>query len=196
MTISLPAPRSVLADVVPGARVRDLALVVAGAAFTGLMAQVVIYLPDRPVPITGQTLAVLLTGAALGPWRGLSSMVLYLAAGVAGVPWFADQGSGWGGPTFGYVLGMVLAAGLVGALAKRGGDRTPLRVVPTMVLGNLVIYAFGVSWLAASLELSGPEAVEVGMTPFLLGDALKILAAAGLLPLAWLGVRKVRGPEA
>ena len=190
MSLSLPAPRPVLADLLAGSRVRDVALVVGGAVFTGLSAQIAVPVPGTPVPVTAQTLAVLLTGAALGPWRGLASMVLYVAVGSLGFPWFADGGSGWGGPTFGYLIGMVLAATLVGALARRGWDRTPLRAALTMALGNLVIYAVGVTWLADSLDLSFATAVDLGMQPFLLGDALKIALAAGLLPAAWLLVGK------
>jgi biotin transport system substrate-specific component len=183
---ALAAPRPfVLADLVPRNAVRDVALVAAGAAFVGLAAQVAFHVPGTPVPVTGQTFAVLLGGAALGWWRALASSVLYLAAGAAGVPWYAGHGSGWGGPAFGYVLGFVLAATVVGWLAGRGGDRTPARTVATMTLGTLLIYAAGVSWLAVSLDVSAGRAVALGLRPFLVGDALKVALAAGLLPGAW-----------
>ncbi len=148
MSLSIPAPRPVLAELIPGTRVRDAALVVGGAAFTGLLAQIAVPVPGSPVPITGQTLGVLLVGAAFGPVRGLLSMLLYVVAGLAGVPWYAQGESGYVTATFGYLLGFIVAAGLVGWLARHGGDRTPLRVVGSMVLGTLVIYAFGVTWLA------------------------------------------------
>lgn len=186
MSDALAAPRPfVLADLVPRHAVRDVALVVAGAAFVGLAAQVSFHVPGTPVPVTGQTFAVLLGGAALGWWRALASTVLYLAAGAAGLPWYAAHGSGWGGPAFGYIVGFVVAATVVGWLAGRGGDRTPLRTVATMTLGTLLIYAVGVSWLAVSLDVGPGKAVALGMRPFLAGDALKVALAAGLLPAAW-----------
>ncbi len=186
MTTSIAATRRlVLADLVPGGLVRDIALVIGAAALVGVTAQVAIPLPFTPVPITLQTFAVLLAGAALGPMRGVSSMLVYMAIGMAGVPWFAQQNSGWAFPTFGYLIGFVLAAGLTGALARRGLDRTVIGTIGLMTLGNLVIYAVGVPYLAAAIGVSLTQAIGLGMTPFLPGDALKILLAAGLLPLTW-----------
>ena len=178
-------PPRVLADLVPGALVRDVALVVGAAALTGLAAQVSIPLPFTPVPISLQTFTVLLSGAALGPIRGGLGMGLYLVAGVAGVPWFSEQRSGFDFPSFGYIVGFVVAAILVGWLARRGLDRSVPGTIGIMVAGNLVIYAFGVSWLAVSLGVDLAEALELGAWPFLTGDALKIALAAGLLPAAW-----------
>jgi biotin transport system substrate-specific component len=175
----------VLADLVPGALVRDIALVIGAAAITGLAAQVSIPLPFTPVPISLQTFTVLLSGAALGPIRGGMGMGLYLVAGVAGVPWFSEQRSGFDFPSFGYIVGFVLAAVLVGWLARRGLDRSVPGTIGIMVLGSLVIYALGVSWLATSLAVDVPTALELGAWPFLIGDALKIALAAGLLPAAW-----------
>ncbi|MFD7654670.1 biotin transporter BioY [Actinosynnema sp. NPDC059797] len=187
--LAVPGRRAVLADLVPGALARDIALVVAGAGLTGLAAQVALPVPGSPVPITGQTFAALLVGAALGWRRGGVSMALYLVAGVAGVPWF--QGGASGTPaSLGYVVGFVLAGALVGHLAARGGDRTPLRTVGTMALGNLAIYACGVPWLMAAAGVGFGKALQLGVTPFLLGDALKIALAAGLLPAAWLLVKR------
>ncbi len=191
MTAIVDRPR-VLADVIPGGLVRDAALVLGGAGFIGLLAQWAIPLGFTPVPLTLGTFAVLLTGAALGTARGLASVGIYVLAGMAGMPWFAGQASGWGFPSFGYLIGFVLAATLVGALASRGGDRTVAKTIALMVLGNLVIYAVGVPYLAASTGMDLAMAIEKGVTPFLLGDGLKILAAAGLLPAAWAVVRRIR----
>jgi biotin transport system substrate-specific component len=194
---ALPAPFHtrrplVLADVVPGALVRDVLLVLGGAAFTGLMAQISIPIAGSPVPVTGQTFAALTVGAALGWQRGLASMLLYLLAGMAGVPWYAAHSSGVHIPSLGYVIGFVLAAGLVGALASRGGDRSPLRTIGTMVLGNIVVYAVGVPYLMADLNIGLATAWDIGMKNYLVGDALKILLAAGCLPLAWRVVDAVK----
>ena len=189
LTSATLRPGTVLADLVPASTrargyARDLALVVGGAAVTGIAAQIAVPVPGSPVPVTGQTLAVLLVGTALGARRGVASLALYLLAGMAGLPWFA-QGSSGLGATFGYVIGFVAAAGLVGALARRGTDRSPLRTAAVMVLGNLVIYAFGVSYLAASVHVPLAEAASLGLYPYLIGDALKIVLAMGLLPAAW-----------
>ncbi|MFF4774031.1 biotin transporter BioY [Microtetraspora fusca] len=176
---------AVLSDLIPGARVRDAALVLGGAALTGLAAQVAVPIPGSPVPVTGQTLAVVLVGAALGFNRAALSMLVYVLAGIAGVPWFAGGAHGPGGATFGYLIGFMVAAALVGRLAERGGDRTPARTAGTMVVGNLVIYAFGVPVLMAVTGMGVGAALAAGVVPFLVGDALKIAVAAGLLPAAW-----------
>ncbi|GGM41150.1 biotin biosynthesis protein BioY [Longimycelium tulufanense] len=191
--VGITRPRVVLADLVPGALARDIALVAAGAGLTGLLAQVALPVPGTPVPVTGQTFAALLVGAALGWQRGAASMALYLLAGMAGVPWLAGGASGWAAASFGYVVGLVFAGALVGALAGRGGDRTPLRTAGTMVLGNLAIYAVGVPWLMAVTGFDLANALARGVLPFLLGDALKIALAVGLLPGAWSLVRRFRG---
>ncbi len=175
----------VLADLLPGAVARDVALVVGSAIFVGLAAQLSVPVPGTPVPVTGQTFAVLLSGAALGWRRGLAGMALYLVAGAAGVPWFAHHSSGTGAPSFGYIVGFLLAAAVVGALARRGGDRTPLRTVGTMAVGTLLIYAVGLPWLMQSLHVGLAKGFALGVRPFLVGDAIKVALAAGLLPAAW-----------
>ena len=198
---AIPLPRKrVLADYVPavvgvpawvGTRVRDLVLIAAGAGFIGLLAQWSVPLPGTPVPLTLGTFAVLLTGASLGGVRALLSVGAYMVAGGLGVNWFANHKDGWGGATFGYVIGFVIAAALVGWLAQRGGDRTVAKTAVTMVLGNLVIYAVGVSWLVSSTGMGLTAGLAAGMTPFLFGDAIKIAAAAGLLPAAWKLVQRI-----
>lgn len=196
MSLATPAP-GVLADAFGRTAVRNVVLVITGAAFVGLAAQVVIPLPFTPVPLTGQTFAVLLTAASLGMWRGMASMGLYALAGLAGVPWFAGGSSAFTGGalvvSFGYVVGFIAAAAVVGRLAERGATRTALRTAGLMVLGNAVIYTFGALWLAAAIGVSVSTAISLGVTPFLLGDALKVALAAGLFPLAWAAVQKFTG---
>ena len=193
MAIAQPA---VLADVwtdrAAGARslLRQAVLVLGGAAFVGLAAQVAIPLPFTPVPLTLQTFAVLLAGAALGSLRGVLSMTLYAVAGIAGVPWFAEGSSGFAMPSFGYILGFIAAAAIVGRIAEHGATRTVWRTAGLMVVGNLVIYAVGVTWLKFAIDVTWVKALELGAAPFLIGDAIKIALAAGLLPLAWAGLRK------
>jgi biotin transport system substrate-specific component len=178
----------VLADLLPlpQSRVRGSVLVLCGAGLTGLAAQLSVPVPGSPVPVTGQTFAVLLVGAALGPRRAATSMALYVLAGLAGVPWFAGASTGsLGMPTLGYLVGFLFAGGVVGACARRRVDRSPWRTALAMVLGNIVIYAFGVSYLALSLHVSAGSAVTLGLWPFLPGDAVKITLASGLLPGIW-----------
>lgn len=175
-------------------RARHLALMVAGALFIALTAQVVI--PRDPVPITGQTLGVLLVGGALGSKRGGFSTLLYVVMGFF-LPVYADHAQGIQhilessgghlsmGVSGGYLIGFVFAAALVGRLAELGWDRNFLGAVAAFVVGNLVIYAFGVPWLMLATGLGPGGAIANGVSPFLFGDGLKILAAAALFPAAW-----------
>ncbi|HPH96431.1 MAG TPA: biotin transporter BioY [Anaerolineaceae bacterium] len=164
--------------------VRDVALVGMGSLTLAALAQVQI--PLLPVPVTGQTLGVLLVGALLGRRLGALSIIAYLFEGLMGLPVFAGASGGLAhlfGPTGGYLLGFVAAAALVGWLSEQGWDRTPWMTALAMVLGNLVIYAAGLSWLA--VFTGWEKAFVVGMLPFLAGDALKIGLAAVLLPGGW-----------
>ncbi|MFI0719906.1 biotin transporter BioY [Streptomyces sp. NPDC021224] len=193
-TLATGRAGTVLADLLPAssatrARLRDAALVAGGAALTGLAAQLSVPVPGSPVPVTGQTFAALLVGTTLGARRGLASLGLYAAAGVAGLPWFAGGASGWSMASFGYILGMLLASGVVGFLARRGGDRTVLRTAGVMAVGSAVIYAVGVPYLALSAHLSAHQALTMGLRPYLLGDAIKAAFAMTALPLTWRLVR-------
>ena len=183
-TLRRPRPL-VLADLLPGAITRDVVLVVGAAGFVGLLAQISVHLSFTPVPITGQTLGVLLAGTALGWRRAGAALLLYAVAGVAGVPWFADHSSGYASASFGYIIGFFAAAVLCGYLAERGADRSVLGSVPAMLAAEVVIYAFGLTWLAIDLHLGASATIADGLTPFLAGDAIKAAIAAGLLPVAW-----------
>jgi biotin transport system substrate-specific component len=192
LTVRTATRAMTLADAFGDARAssiaRDAALVVGGAALTGLAAQVSFTAPGASVPYTLQTGAVLLVGTALGLRRGALSMALYVLAGVAGLPVYAGGVHGIArllGATGGYLLGFILAAALVGWLAQRRWDRSPLTTVGLMALGTLLIYAIGVPVLALVGGLDFGSAVQNGAIVFLPWDALKMLAAAGLLPLAW-----------
>lgn len=166
---------------------RDLLLVLGGAVLVALCAQVEV--PLKPVPMTLQTLAVLLVGAALGWRRGALALASYAGLAALGLPVLSGGAGGLAkllGPTGGYVLGFVLAAALVGWLAERFRlDRTPLGTALAMLAGNAVIYVPGLAWLAYTFSLGGMKLLTAGLTPFLLGDALKLALAAALLPAAW-----------
>src|SRR5664279_156286 len=164
MTSIVATPRIVLADLVPGTWVRDAALVVSGAGLTGLAAQVSIHIPSiTPVPFTLQTLAVLLTGAALGSVRGVLSIGLYLLAGGFGVPWFANHSHGFSGASFGYIIGFVVAAGVVGELARRGNDRSVMSAIGLMALGEAILLTIGTIWLANDLHVGAQTAMQYGV---------------------------------
>src|SRR5215208_6708306 len=185
---SLVAQPRTLVDVVlprPRSWLFDATLVVVFSAFVALTAQVEI--PLRPVPLTLQTLGVLFTGAVLGSRRGAVTLLLYLAEGAVGLPVFAGGASGVGymlGPTGGYLVGFVVAAGVVGRLAQRGWDRRLVWAAVAMVIGNVIIYACGVAWLAVFLgDLWG--ALVNGMLLFVVGDLIKIAVAALTLPGGW-----------
>ena len=187
MSLLVSQPRTLVDVVLPRSRswLFDGALVVVFSAFVALTAQVEI--PLQPVPITLQTLGVLLTGAVLGSRRGAVTLILYLAEGVVGLPVFAGGASGVVyviGPTGGYLVGFVVAAGVVGWLAERGWDRQPAWTALAMVLGNLLIYAFGVSWLAVLLGDLRTALVQ-GALVFVVGDLIKIAVATLALPGGW-----------
>jgi biotin transport system substrate-specific component len=186
-SVAVAPQRVVLADLVPGAFVRDAVLVVGGAGLTGLAAQISIHVTSiTPVPFTLQTLAVLLTGAALGSVRGLLSMLFYIGAGSLGVPWFANHAHGWGfDASFGYIVGFVLAAALVGELAGRGYDRSVISAIGLMAVGDALLLTVGTIWLANDLHISASTAIQLGVTPFVIGDAIKLTIAALVLPAVW-----------
>lgn len=190
--------RNTIVDrVVPKGIATDVALIAAGAALTAVAAQISI--PATPVPFTFQTLTVLLVGASLGSVRGALSMVLYAMLGVIGLPVFAPLSDGSHavglqavmGATFGFVIGFIAAAFVVGYLAERNWSSHAVKMFVSYAVGSLVIYAFGVPVLAA-VATKGDLAIAIGiMTPFLIWDAVKAVIAAALLPLAWAGVKKL-----
>ena len=172
--------------------VRDATLVALFALLTGIAAQFKIHLGFTPVPVTGQTLAVLLAGASLGASRGAASQGLYWLLGLVGMPVYADGTGGWStgtGPTMGYLVGFIVAAGVVGRLAEHRHDRALLSSLAAMTLGSLVIYSFGASWLAIDLGIplatGDRNAITLGVTPFLLGDIMKMIVASAATSGVW-----------
>ena len=200
MTALAPsAPRRlVLADrVLPRHLVVDITLVVLGAAFVGGLAQ--LYVPLWPVPVTGQTLAVLLVGATLGTVRGALALAVYAAFGIIGVPWFSEASSGFdviAGPTGGYIIGFIASAAFVGWLSEREWDRKIFKAIATFVGGTLIVFAFGLPWLAFSLGIGIDLTLEYGLYPFIVGGIIKAAIAALLLPLAWWGANKLEKDRA
>ncbi len=192
-----------------GGLLRDVVAVVAASWLLALCAQIAIPLPFTPVPITGQTFAVLLIGAALGSSRGSAAVILYLVQGAAGLPFFAPTGGMF---TYGYLVGFVPAAWVTGFICERGWDRSFHLSLVAMLIGNVVIYAFGLPWLASAYGLLGAglaiptaipdfwgsvassgqigflrgdlvtQAVNSGLLPFIPGDLIKAVLAAAALP--------------
>lgn len=199
MSVIAISRTTIIDRVVPKSIAADVALIASGAALTAVAAQISI--PASPVPFTLQTLTVLLVGAAIGSLRGALSMALYAALGVIGLPVFAPLSDGSHavgveavlGATFGFVIGFIAAAFVVGLLAERNWSSHAAKMFVTYAIGSLVIYAFGIPVLAA-VATKGDLTVAAGnMIPFLIWDAVKAVIAAALLPLAWAGVKKLKG---
>jgi biotin transport system substrate-specific component len=184
-TIAIPQPRRVLADLVPASLLAEIALVVGAAALVGALAQISIHLSFTPVPITGQTLGVMLAGTALGWRRAGLAMVLYVAAGIIGVPWFAGHASGYVGSSFGYLIGFVVAGTALGWVAGRGGDRTIVKAFVAMAVGDAIVFLVGVTWLGFSLHVDARTAIALGFTPFLWGELIKAGISGVALPSSW-----------
>lgn len=165
---------------------RDIVLVVLGSLLVAAFAQITIPLPTTPpIPITGQTFAVLLVGAALGSKRGAASLGLYTVEGALGLPFFQGGSSGLSGPTIGYLFGFIAAAYVIGLLAERGLDRAFRTSLLPFLIGSAIIYLFGAGWLMIGIKLSLQSAITNGVLPFLPGDAVKLVLAAAALPAAW-----------
>jgi biotin transport system substrate-specific component len=189
--MSTVAQPVVFSDVVPlpkvNAKVRDAVFIVGFALLTAALAQVSFHLSWTPVPVTLQTLGVIVAGGVLGSKRGFLSQALYIALGLF-MPFYAGGDSGWSvfsGADGGYLVGMAVSAYLVGLLAERKEDRNFLTSIPAMLFGSAIVYVFGAPWLAHIDHMSARVAINEGVAPFVFGDALKSLAAGALLPLGW-----------
>jgi biotin transport system substrate-specific component len=193
-TASTPLPRPlVLADLVPAVRARNVALVTAGVLFMALLAQVSVPVQGSPVPITGQTLGVVLTAAALGPVRGTLVQIFYILAGAVGLPFYSEASHGVEvvmGATGGYLIGFIPAAYLIGLAARRGRDRNFLTALPLFIAGQAIIFAVGVPWLAVTTGMNASQALAAGFYPFILGGIVKAVIAAAVLGGAWFVVRR------
>jgi biotin transport system substrate-specific component len=176
----------------------ETVLVMSSVLLMALLAQIRIPLPFTPVPITGQTLGVLLVGSLIGTRLGALSMLVYLAMATVGFPFFAGGASGievWQGATIGYLVSYPIVSALMGWFAERGWDRHFGKLLGAMALGSAIIYLFGAGWMVLGLGMSVSTALMAGVIPFLIGDAIKAVIAAGVLPGGWklLGDKKQRG---
>jgi biotin transport system substrate-specific component len=186
--MQLSSQAALIDRVVPRSAINNVALILSGAVFTAYAAQLVI--PMWPVPITAQTLAVLLVGSVLGATRGAISLIVYFSMGAVGLPVFSAATSLSFGPTFGYLVGFVAAAAVVGYLSQRGWHKSVTGVIGSFAFANSVIYLFGLPWLAFALGSLGAandlaSVAAAGLAPFIIGDVIKMTLAAALLPLAW-----------
>ena len=192
-TSAAALPRgAVLADVIPGARVRDAVLIVSGALLTALFAQIAFSVPGSPVPITGQTLAVGIVGASLGARRGAASIGLYALLGLF-LPFYSDGGSGWDviwGASGGYIIGFIFAAYVIGWLAERGADKSVPLAFLAFVLGQAIIFAFGLVGLKLAVDESWSWTIHNGFTIFIVGGLVKAAIGAAAIPGAWHLVRR------
>jgi biotin transport system substrate-specific component len=182
---------AVLAELWVGHKTREIALVILGAAWVAVLGQVSVPLGFTPVPLSLGTFAALTAGAALGPVRAAASMALFMAAGLAGAPVFVGAKSGLQ-PTFGYVIGYLAAAVLVGYLASRRADRKPHTMFLAMLAATAVLDGIGVTYLAITTGMGSGAAIKAGLLPFIVGDVIKAAAAAGLFPTFWAAVRRSR----
>ena len=199
MSLTLVAKPTIVDSFIKRSLAADIALVAVGVALTAVAAQVSI--PAYPVPFTLQTLVVLLVGATLGSRRGVLSLGLYALAGLAGVPVFAPKADGshvvgvdaFVGPTAGFIFGFVVAAFLVGLLAERKWSSNVLKTFVAFVVGSTTIYLIGIPVLASTAFKGDLTAAVTYMVPFMVWDVVKAVIAAGMLPGAWLLVKKTRG---
>jgi biotin transport system substrate-specific component len=202
-TLLTIAPQRVLADLIvqPTTRVRaivrDVLLVVGFALLTAAAAQIEIQLGFTPVPLTGQTFAVLLSGAVLGMRRGALSQLVYWMAGLTGLPFYSGGAGGWKsgtGATLGYLVGFIVAAGAIGYLAEKKQDRNFATSPPAMLLGSTLIYTCGAAWLTTYLNIGfatgETNAISLGVAPFLVGDVIKALLAAACTTGVWAAINK------
>lgn len=198
MSTYASTPR-VLVETISLTWAKNLVAVFSATTFISLMAQVAIPLPFTPVPLTGQTLAVLLVAGALGSWRAISASVLYLGLAVAGLPVLTPQTDGshivgfqvFQMASFGYVIGFIFASYVVGKLSEKGFSKSILQTTLAMVVGNLIIYTVGLLNLKNVTGAGWAQVFEWGLIPFVLGDIFKILIAANLLPATWKLVEKL-----
>jgi biotin transport system substrate-specific component len=184
-SIAVAPPRRVLADLVSRSALAELTLIVGGAALMGALAQISFHLAHNPVPVTGQTLGVMLVGTALGWRRALASMGLYVGAGLLGLPWFAGHASGYVGANFGYLIGFIVAGAALGWVASLGADRRIDRAFLAMAVGDAIVFLIGVTWLKFDLHLSVSMAISLGLTPFLWGELIKAGISGVALPSTW-----------
>ena len=184
------ATGSLRATIVPrSTALTQASFIVGGTLFIAAMAQIAIPVPGSPVPVTGQTLAVYLIGTTYGARFGFATFATYLLAGIAGAPVFAPAATvglaRLTGATGGYLIGMLVATLVLGALADRKADQKFKTSFPALILGSVIVFAFGLTWLHASLNLTWAQTISAGLTPFIFGEVIKIAITATSLPLIW-----------